>query len=58
MITKQEEALKKLAEAWNLFQEIPKEEKHVCDPDEFCKAIHVCQNILYAELYIKEHGKL
>lgn len=57
-MSKQEEALKKLAEAWNLFQEIPKEEKHVCDADEFCKGIHICQNILYAELYIKEHGIL
>ena len=57
-MTKQEQSIKKLAEAWKLFTEIPKEEKHICDADEFCKAIHICQNILYTQLYIKEHGKL
>jgi len=53
----QKEVLYKLAEAWNLFQSIPKSEKHVCDADEFCKAIHAAQNIMYAELYIKIHGQ-
>jgi len=55
-MSKQKEALHKLAEAWNLFQKIPVNEKHVCDNDEFCKAIHQAQNILIAQLYIKEHG--
>jgi len=54
----QEHVLNKLAEAWNLFQSIPNKEKHVCDPDAFCKAIHACQNIMYTQLYIKEHGQL
>ena len=52
----QEQALLKLSEAWNLFVSIPKEEKHICDADEFCKAIHAAQNILYTQLYIKQNG--
>lgn len=55
-MSKQKEALHKLADAWNLFQEIPKEEKHICDNDEFCKAIHQAQNILISQLFIKEFG--
>jgi len=57
-MSKQEEALKLLAQAWNKFQEISKDERHPCDADEFCKAIHAAQNILYTQLYIKEHGQL
>lgn len=51
-LSKQEQVLNKLAEAWNLFQSIPKNEKHVCDPDEFCKAIHAAQNIMFAQVVL------
>lgn len=53
----QELSLNKLAEAWNIFMSIPENERHVCDPDEFCKAIHAAQNILYVQLYFKQNGK-
>lgn len=55
-LTKQEQVLNKLAEAWNVFQSIDKKEKHPCDEDEFCKAIHAAQNIMFAQIVInKKH---
>lgn len=51
-LSDQEKVLNKLAEAWNLFQSINKKEKHICDPDEFCKAIHAAQNIMFAEIVL------
>ncbi|MES2593135.1 MAG: hypothetical protein V4608_14730 [Bacteroidota bacterium] len=51
-LTKQEQVLNKLADAWNLFKSIPKNENHVCDADEFCKAIHAAQNIMFAQIVL------
>lgn len=58
IVVLQKIVLNQLAEAWNLYNTIPKNEKHVCDDDEFCKAIHAAQNIMYTQLYIKEHGQV
>ncbi|RAJ28904.1 hypothetical protein [Pedobacter cryoconitis] len=51
----QEEVIKKLSEAWNLFLEIPEAAKHECDNDEFCKAIHAGQNIVFAGMYLLQN---
>ena len=48
----------KLAEAVNLYNNIPDEEKHPSDNQDFVFHIHAIQNLLYAQLYIKENGML
>jgi hypothetical protein len=55
---KHTEVLKKLAEAMNAFTEIPKEDKHPSDTLDFVFHIHALQNLVYTEMYIKEHGPI
>lgn len=55
---KQKDVLKKLGEAVNLFNQIPDSEKHPSDQLDFIFHIHALQNLLYAQLYIKENGQV
>jgi hypothetical protein len=43
---------------WNAILEIPKEDMHPDDLNDLRFHIHAIQNILYAQAYIKKHGKL
>jgi hypothetical protein len=48
---KQDIALKKTAELWNAFMDIPLTEVHSDDTNDFRHHLHALQNILYAQLY-------
>jgi len=53
-MTKQDETLKISADLWNSFLEIPKEEIHQDDTNDFRFHIHALQNILYTQKYKKQ----
>jgi hypothetical protein len=48
---KQDIALKKSAELWNAFIDIPLSEMHADDTNDFRHHLHALQNILYTQLY-------
>ena len=48
---KQDIALKKSAELWNAFIDIPLTEMHSDDTNDFRHHLHALQNILYTQLY-------
>lgn len=54
----QEEVLKISAELWNKFLEIPQQELHLDDNNDFRHHLHAIQNIMYTQLFIKKHGKI
>ena len=56
--SKQKIALDKTAALWNSFCDIPTEEMHPDDNNDFKFHLHALQNLLYTQCYIKEHGKL
>jgi len=55
-MSKQKEVLEMSAKLWNLFLEIPEEEKHSDDTNDFRFHIHAIQNILFAQEYKKKDG--
>lgn len=54
----QKEVMKLSGELWNAILKLPKAELHPDDLNDLRFHIHAIQNILYAQAYIKEHGKL
>jgi len=53
MMDKQDETLEKTAELWNSFLDIPINEKHPDDVNDFRFHIHALQNILFTQKYKK-----
>lgn len=56
--SKQEISLNISADLWNSIVDIPKDEMHPDDESDLRHHIHAIQNILYAQLFIKKHGRL
>lgn len=53
--SEQEHVIHLLATAWNTFLNIPEEDKHADDNNDFRKAIHDAQRIIYTQLYKKQN---
>lgn len=52
---KQKQVLNITAELWNKYLEIPKEDKHQDDDNDFRHHLHALQNILFTQLYKKKN---
>ena len=53
----QDDTLKITADLWNSFLDIPENEKHPDDTNDFRHHLHALQNILYTQKYKKYEAK-